>query len=471
MNSNVVALIPKFPGADKLDNYRPIALANFKFKIICKVLADRLAAIAPKVVSGNQRGFIKGRHIQDCVCITSEIINLLEKRSFGGNIALKIDMKKAFNTLDWNFLIHVLQAFGFNATFCKWMRVILHSAKLSFSVNGHAVGHFPCKRGVRQGDLLSPLLFCLAEDMLSRGISKLVCNYQLFPMSGPRGWQIPSHAFYADDIMIFCRASKQNLLHLMALFKAYGEASSQIISPAKCKFYPSGITPRRLGILANILGFSVGQHPFSYLGVPIFKCRPKKQHLQPIADIIKTKLASWKGSMLSIMGRVQLIKSVIQGMLLYSFHVYAWPDLLIKSVDSWIRNFIWFGDTSTKKIVTVAWSKVCTPYAAGGLGIRPLRGINDVALLKLCWQMFTSKYQWASFCRPDSSVVELLFPIMLAPPSGLVSIGSFILFRKILLGNLEMVIQLISGLINSCPNRLWIFFLSQIICIPSSLQR
>lgn len=218
-------------------------------------------------------------------------------------------------------------------------------------------------------------------------------------MSGPRGWQIPSHACYADDIMIFCRASKQNLLHLMALFKAYGEASGQIISPAKCKFYPSSITPRRLGILANILGFSVGQHPFSYLGVPIFKCRPKKQHLRPITNIIKTKLASWKGSMLSIMGSVQLVKSVIQGMILYSFHVYARPVLLIKSVDSWIRNFIWFGDTSTKKIVTVAWSKVCTPYAAGGLGIRPLRGINDAALLKLCWQMFTSEDQWASFCR------------------------------------------------------------------------
>lgn len=79
------------------------------------------------------------------MCITSEAVNLLQNRSFGGNIALKIYIKKAFDTMDWDFPIHVLHPFGFNDTFCNWVKVILHSAKLSFSVNGHAVGHFPCK--------------------------------------------------------------------------------------------------------------------------------------------------------------------------------------------------------------------------------------------------------------------------------------------------------------------------------------
>lgn len=74
----------------------------------------------------------------------------------------------------------------------------------------------------------------------------------------------------------------------------------------------------------------------------------------PIADRIRVKLSAWKASLLSISGRVQLVKSVIQGMLLYSFMVYALPISLIKTVDKWVRNFVWSGDINTKKVVTVA---------------------------------------------------------------------------------------------------------------------
>lgn len=162
LNSNLVTLIPKFPGAEKIEDYRPIALANFQFKVITKVIADRLAKVAPKIISEQQRGFIKGRDIADCICITSEAINMLDYKTFGGNIALKFDSKKAFDTIDWSFLLKVLSAFGFNSTFCKWIGVILHSAMLSIVVNGHPTGFFSCKRGVRQGDPLSPLLFCIA---------------------------------------------------------------------------------------------------------------------------------------------------------------------------------------------------------------------------------------------------------------------------------------------------------------------
>lgn len=241
LNSNLVVLIPKFPGADRIENYRPIALANFQFKIITKVLADRLACIAPKILSENQRGFIRERHISDCICIASEAINMLDKKIFGGNLALKIDIKKAFDTLDWNFLLQVLQSFGFDSKFCSWVKVILNSAKLSFSVNGRPVGYFNCKRGVRQGDPLSPLLFCIAEDVLSRALLLLVQNGSILPMAGPKGFSTPSHVLYADDILIFCRGTRSNLLHIKHLLDKYGEASGQLISPNKCKFYAGSI--------------------------------------------------------------------------------------------------------------------------------------------------------------------------------------------------------------------------------------
>lgn len=207
----MVVLIPKFSGADTIENYRPIALADFQFKIITKVLADRLPTIAPKIISKNQRDFIRERHIHDCVYIASEAANILDKKIFGGNLALKIDIKKAFDTMDWYFLLKVLDSFGIDDRFCEWIKVILHYAKTSISVNWNSIGFFQFKRGVKQADPLFLLLFCIAEDVLRRVVSHLVNSGAILPMASPRGLQTPSHVLYADDILIFCRSTKRNL--------------------------------------------------------------------------------------------------------------------------------------------------------------------------------------------------------------------------------------------------------------------
>ncbi|MCH95958.1 RNA-directed DNA polymerase (Reverse transcriptase), partial [Trifolium medium] len=216
-NANIIALIPKTPDAVSIDQYRPIAMANFKFKIISKVIADRLANIMPSLISEEQMGFIHDRNIKDSLCIASEAANLLHNKSYGGNLALKIDITKAFDTLEWPFLLKVLKTFGFNDIFCNWIHVILQSAFLSVSINGKAHGYFNCTRGVRQGDPLSPLLFCLAEDVLSRNISKLVDEGKLELIKGTRHVNVPSHAFYADDLMIFCKGKMAGLMALKDL--------------------------------------------------------------------------------------------------------------------------------------------------------------------------------------------------------------------------------------------------------------
>jgi hypothetical protein len=339
-NSNIITLLPKIQNASSIDQYRPIAMANFKFKIISKIIADRLASILPSIISEEQRGFIHERNIKDCLCIASEAINLLQNKAFGGNLALKIDISKAFDTLEWSFLLNVLKQFGFNETFCNWILVILKSAYLSISINGKAHGYFNCTRGVRQGDPLSPLLFCLAEDVLSRSISKLVSDGKLDLIKGTRNHLVPSHTFYADDLMIFCKGKLSGLNALKSLFDSYAVESGQIINNSKSTIYSGSITPGRLNLIVQLLNFKIGTVPFNYLGVPIFKGKPKTCHLQPIADKIKMKLSAWKASLLTMAGRVQLVKAVIQSMMIYSITLYSWPISLIKEVERNIRNFV-----------------------------------------------------------------------------------------------------------------------------------
>lgn len=96
LNSNLVVLIPKVVGADMIKSYRPIALANFQFKVITKILAT----IAPKIISEQRRGFIRERQITDCICVASEAVNMLDYKTFGGNLELKFDIKKVFDTID-----------------------------------------------------------------------------------------------------------------------------------------------------------------------------------------------------------------------------------------------------------------------------------------------------------------------------------------------------------------------------------
>ncbi|XP_019431606.1 PREDICTED: uncharacterized protein LOC109338757 [Lupinus angustifolius] len=240
--------------------------------------------------------------------------------------------------MDWNFLLNTLHAFGFNDKFVNWISTILQSDKLSINVNGENVGFFSCKRGVRQGDPLSSLLFCIVEDVLSRGISKLVLEGKLSTINCPCNLKTCTHALYAYDILIFYKGIKRELIALKHLLIDYGVASGQLTNPVKCKFFSGKISARKVASLSDSLGFSASSIPFNYLGVHIFKLKPRKIHIQPIADKIMGNLATWKGHSLSIMGRMELVRSVIQ--------------------NTSIRNFIWSGDTKIRKLVTVAWKKI-----------------------------------------------------------------------------------------------------------------
>lgn len=140
LNSSILKLIPKFVGASKVEDYRPIVLGNFLFKIFTKILANRLGLLLSRTLLPAQYGFISGKKIQHCVAACSESFQCINKGS--ESMALKIDIKKAFDAMRWEFLLHVLECMGFEQHFRKLISSILHSARLSISINGKLEGNF-----------------------------------------------------------------------------------------------------------------------------------------------------------------------------------------------------------------------------------------------------------------------------------------------------------------------------------------
>ncbi|XP_042478761.1 uncharacterized protein LOC122059794 [Macadamia integrifolia] len=176
----------------------------------------------------------------------------------------------------------VLRRFGFSEKWISWIHQILVSARISVLFNGGPVGFFGVEKGLRQGDPISPMLFIIAEEVLCRGLSELLANNSIKALSGPRGAIIPTHILFADDVFIFSNASI------------------------------------RKQAIAEELGISICNFPTRYLGVEIFKGRLKKESLIPILDKVKGRLAGWKGKILSMAGRVELVRSVILGMMNHS---------------------------------------------------------------------------------------------------------------------------------------------------------
>lgn len=205
VSATIIALVPKVPNASVVSDYRPIACCNTIYKVITKILANRIALVLNDLISQSQNAFVKGRRIRDNILLAQELFAGFHLQPYLPKCAVKVDFHKAYDSIDWDFLESVLVAFQFPAGFVELVMACVRTPRFSISINGDLHGFFPGGRGLRQGDPMSPYLFTLIMEVFSGILASRTANRQFKYYWRCKPVQL-SHLFFADDVFLFCQA-------------------------------------------------------------------------------------------------------------------------------------------------------------------------------------------------------------------------------------------------------------------------
>ena len=178
LNATFLILVPKKGGAEDLKDFRPISLVGSLYKLLAKVLANRIKKVTGKVILESQNAFVEGRQMLDVVLIANEAVDSRLKDNVE-DVLCKLDIEKAYDHVSWSFLMAVLKKMGFGERWLKWLEWCISSVKYSVLINGSSSGFFQ-SWGLRQGDPLSPYLFVIAVEVFSRLLRRAISGGLLF---------------------------------------------------------------------------------------------------------------------------------------------------------------------------------------------------------------------------------------------------------------------------------------------------
>ena len=334
LNALFLALIPKKVDAEEVKDFRPISLVGGIYKIISKVLANRLRRVAHGIISDSQNAFVKGRQILDSVLIGSECIDSRLKSGVLGMLC-KLDVEKAYDHVSWDFLMYMLQRCGFSEKWRKWIRDCISIVKFSILINGSPTDFFGSSRGFRQGDPLSPLLFDIVMEALSRmlDVAASAGQFSGFSVGSTVGPSVMvSHLLFADDILIFCDVELTQIANLRVILARFEEVSGLRINLGKSELVPVGGVPN-LEALVGLVGCGQSSLPLKYLGLPLDVKFKDLFVWNPILERMERRLAGWKRMYLSKRGKVTLIKSSLLSLPTYFLSLLPLPGKVAKRME------------------------------------------------------------------------------------------------------------------------------------------
>lgn len=415
INHTLLTPIPKVHDPSRPSDFRPIALCNVIYKIVTKVISNRIKPILPDIISHNQSSFITRQNATDNAIILQETVHSMH--SMMGRkryMVIKLDLAKAYDKMEWSFITNSLEMLQFPQHLIELIKACLSSSTFSINWQGKQTQRFSPSRGLRQGDPMSPLLFVTALERLSHCIQDAVNDGLWCPLKFGRGGPEVSYLLFANDILLIAEASDANTRVILDILNRFTNCSGKSINNAKsCVLFSSNTPPSVAASISAQLGIAATDNLGRYLGIPIIIGRKGKADFSFLIDKIRAKLSGWKAATLSQAGHISLAQSSIFSIPNYVMQTSKLPTSVCDEVERLCRDFIWGSTLEARKNHLISWDKICSPKENGGLGFRTLHTVNAAYLMKLGWGILTNRNAlWVRVLCYKYGCGNLTVPIM-----------------------------------------------------------
>jgi len=269
---------------------------------------------------------------------------------------------------------------GFSSKWIEWIKSFISGGSVAVNINDEVGPYFQTKKGVRQGDPLSPILFNIVADMLTLFINRAKAEDQLsgvVPHLIEGGLSILQ---YVDDTILFLDHNLEQAQNMKNILCAFEQLSGLKINFHKSEIFCFGQAKNCENQYMELFGCNPGTFPIKYLGIPIHYRRLSNNDWTKVLERIEKRLSSWKGKNLSTGGRLTLINSVLSSIPLYMMSFFEIPKGVRKKLDYFRSRFFWQCDEHKKKYRLAKWDILCQPKDQGGLEIHNLE-LKNIALL------------------------------------------------------------------------------------------
>jgi len=329
-----------------------MALCNVIYKIISKVVANRLKPLLPSLVSEEQSGYVEGRQILDNIIQAHEVVHTLTSKKQAG-ILMQLDIAKAYDKVNWNYIKKVLHAFGFDHNWFRWVIALMSSSSFSILVNGSPSEIFSPSRGLKQGDPLSPFLSILIMEGLEQSIKNAKDMGKLRGLQISENGSVLTHQQFVDDTLLQGVPIVKEALAYKQILNYFSLASGMKVNLSKSKifFFSTNIAIQRN--ISRILGFQRDSLPFKYLGIPLTTRPMHKSIWEPVLNKMQDKVKNWAFRALNLVRMLVLTTAVLQAIPVYMLLALPSPKGILEQIRNIQRDFLW-GKEDDQEILSKA---------------------------------------------------------------------------------------------------------------------